>query len=124
MILFKEISIQPSRWHLDIIVSKSKPSINKFCKQRYGVDNYYDGVNECSHVESDKDSELKGYKRIVVILESLNNKSIIAHELIHALWFSAKAIGYEMNYDSQEWQAVLFEYLFNEVTNRKDYIKK
>lgn len=124
MILFKEISIQPSIWHLDVIVSKNTRSVNKFCKQRYGIDDYWDGINECSTVQSDKDSQLKGDKRLVIMLESLNNKGVIVHELIHALWHASKAIGYEMNDDSQEWQAVLFEYLFTEVCKRKDYIKK
>ena len=111
-------------WHLDVIVSKNIQLVNRFCKHRYGINDYWDGKNECCTVQSGKDSEVKGHKRIVIVLESLNDKGIIVHELIHAIWYASKQIGYEMNYDSQEWQAVLFEYLFTEVTNRKDYIKK
>lgn len=124
MILFKEISIQPSKWHLDIIVCKDKKETEQFYKDRYGIPDPEVGENECASIDSAKKGQLKGEHRIVIHLMSLSNKSIIVHELIHALWYTSKAIGYEMNYDSQEWQAVLFEYLFREVINRKDYIKK
>ncbi len=124
MILFKEIKIQPSEWHLDIVVCKNKKEINQFFKKRYGIDDYYDKPNECASLDSGIDSLLKCEKRVAILLETLSNKGVIVHELIHALWHITKRIGYEMNYDSQEWQAILFEYLFTEVCKRKDYSKK
>ncbi len=123
MILFKEIKIHPSEWHLDIIVSKNKKEINEFFKKRYGIDDYYDAPNECASVDSGKDSLLKHEKRFAILLETLSNKGVIVHELIHALWHLTKRIGLEMNYDTQEWQAVLYEYLYVETVDKKGYAK-
>ncbi len=123
MILLKQIKIHPSEWHLDIIVGKNKKEINEFCKKRYGLDDFYDMPNECSSIDSGKDSSLKGERRVVILLEKLSNKPVIVHELIHALWHLTKRIGYEMGYDSQEWQAILYEYLYTETVDKKGYVK-
>ena len=119
---FKEIKIQPSLWTLDVIVGGSQKKVNKLCKKRYGIGDYMDSEkDECSEVQTHKKSELKGERRIVIIIASLKDKRAVVHELIHAMWMFAKAIGYEMNYNTQEWQAVLYEYLFHEILDKKGY---
>ena len=119
---YKEIKLQPSLWTLDVIVGGSQKKVNKFCKKRYGINDYVDSENdECSEVTTHKKSELKGKRRIVIIIKSLKDKRAVVHELIHAMWMFAKAIGYDMNYDTQEWQAVLFEYLYDEILNKEGY---
>ena len=118
---FKEIKIQPSLWTLDVIVGGSQKKVNKFCKKRYGINDYAEAKNECSIVDTHKKSQLKGARRIVIIMESLKDKRCVVHELIHAMWMLAKGIGYEMNYNTQEWQAVLFEYLYAEILDKKGY---
>jgi predicted SprT family Zn-dependent metalloprotease len=47
------------------------------------------------------------------VMEDFDNK-VIAHELIHVMWHFAEECNLEMNYNSQEWQAILFEYLFTQ----------
>ena len=55
------------------------------------------------------------------MLKNLNDKKVVVHELIHALWHIADYIGYKLTYETQEWQAILFEYLYSEVLDKNGY---
>lgn len=127
MIKFKEIPLLPSNWTLDVIVSaKDDPHFRQFIHKRYGipiVDLERDkNLNTCNTIDSGSDSILQGETRIVVILRSLKNKEIVVHELIHALWHAARCIGYEMTVDTQEWQAVMYEYMYVQTLSSKGWI--
>ena len=101
---YKEIKLQPSLWTLDVITGGTLKKVNKFCKKRYGINDYVESEkDECSEVATHKKSDLKGERRIVIIIKSLKDKRAVVHELIHAIWMFAKVIGYDMNYDTQEW---------------------
>ena len=124
-LLLKEIPILPSAFKLDIIICSSVETIANFANKRYGatVDYYRESIslNSCNQLNSTDASELKGHTRTVVILRR-KSLDVMAHELIHALWFLASNIGYEMTYESQEWQAVLYEYMLREAM-KSDYVQ-
>lgn len=127
----KEVSFPPSTWKMDVYVYQEikefeQESIAKFFSNRYGssVDHYKEWLEEdagpfVAHISSTKESELKGYTRIVLFHDG--SDITIVHELTHALWRYAKLSGCEMNYKSQEWQAILMEYLFKEVQQEEGY---
>lgn len=71
---------------------------------------------------STEESELKGRTQIVVQLYSFD-AGIIVHEMNHALWHYANNCGLEMNFDSQEWQTIQLEYLFNRCKSKKNFTK-
>jgi hypothetical protein len=125
VLLFKEIPVLPSAFKLDVIICRDLKTVAKFCNKRYGatVEWYEENMHldSCCALYSTKQSDLKGTLRPLVILE-YKKAHIVAHELIHALWKLADCIGYEITIHTEEWQAVLYEYLFTE-TMKSDYIK-
>lgn len=125
-ILFKEIKIQPSVWHLDIIVCANPEKIGKFLNKRYGIpihELYDKHILDCTTViEGMKGSDIGEEKRVVVTLASKDIVTLV-HELVHVLWHASSQIGFEMEWESQEWQALLFENLFIEAKNFKSYKK-
>lgn len=116
----KTIRIYPSEWDLDVIVGGTKKDLENISKKRYGLTYDFPVHNECTSIDSSKDSELKGRRGVVIILKSFN-KAIIVHEIIHAIWHLSMYIGLEICYESNEWQALLAEYLFDEITNKEGY---
>jgi len=125
MILFKEIKLLPSLWILDVYVTKDIEKLSKIYQERYAIcgceaDNSEE--NEVFSIESGKKTKLNGEKRIVLCLGSLKDKSILVHELIHVLWHYGKITGSKIIDESQEWQAIFVEWLYNEIL--KDNYKK
>jgi hypothetical protein len=116
----KVVDLHPfSEWKLDVFIGGSDSQLNDIFKYRYGVD--YDGTENCVYtIDSDMQSELKGHTRIVMRVQSFDT-SIMVHELLHVLWHASKCIGFEMNYGTQEWQACMFEYLFDQCRDKKTY---
>lgn len=117
MIKFKKIKVHPSNWELDIIISKNHNQVCAFCQKKYGYDEDYKKdfpPETCLTLTSSSESETKG-RRITIIYLKAKKSSVVVHELVHAMWHITNNIGYEMNYDTNEWQAVLFEYLFEQV---------
>lgn len=128
MIKYKEIPLLPSNWTLDIIESrKHEDEFINFMHKRYGipvVDMERERfLNTCGAIDSGTKSQLKGETRIVVVVRDVKDMPVLVHELVHAMWHAAKCIGYEMRYESQEWQAVLYEYMYVQATDSKGWIK-
>lgn len=126
MIKYKEIRLMPAEHKLDIIeVEEDDKHLHAFLKARYGlpksVTRDTNNIDCCRSVSSGRKSELKGEFRVVVLVRSLKDKPVLVHELIHALWFAADRIGLDMNYDSQEWQALLFEHMYKEATDKNNW---
>lgn len=124
MIRFKEVRIQPTRWTLDVWICNKPQSLVDLFHKRYGASKeYYEEEMEANcvmHIDSTDKSELKGERRIIMILEKMDYY-VLVHELIHVLWYTAKRTGCEMNYSTQEWQAILFEYLYKECVRIDEY---
>jgi len=119
MIKFKTFKLYPSEFSLDIWigeVSEITPYyldfygfINPSCEDRK-IEN-----NECAIIYAGHGSKAKGEKRIVIKLESLSNLGIVVHEAIHALFDYSKLIGTKLEHDTTEWNALMGEYIFNEI---------
>lgn len=125
MIRFKEIRIYPSDFTLDVYVVDDASKLTDMFEQRYGADEDFIltlHTNLCLSFDTDLDSELKGYRVFVIILDKLT-PSIVSHELIHLMWQFSERVGAELNTNSQEWQALLTEYLTEEIL-KDDYQKK
>jgi len=120
---YKEIRIYPSVWTMDVIISNSEKDLKNISEKRYGIFDDPIMFNQCCSIHSEKKGELNCEKRVVLSLKSLKDKKTIVHELIHAIWHISEYVGYEMSYNTQEWQAVLFEYLYDEIlkNNYVDY---
>ena len=127
---FKEIKLLPSSWILEVVHyphDDNEDKLDIWMHMRYGIplidlQREVNG-NACHSIESGLKSELKGSKRILVVLTTLDDPGLIVHELLHALWHYSKFSGTNMNIDSQEWQALHLEYTFNEVINPKTWEK-
>ena len=117
----KTIRIYPSDWELDIIIGGTKKQLENYSEQRYGLKDDPITHNECNTIASSKESELKGKTQFCICLKSLQNKGIVVHEIVHVIWHIGESIGYKIVYDSQEWQAILFEYIFNEIVKADGY---
>lgn len=123
---FKEIRLYPSEFTLDVFISKNPFKLKDILRKRYGAtDDFILSLkpNLAIRINSDKDSEMKGLVCFMLFLED-NKPSLVGHELIHTLWQFADLTGAEMNYHSQEWQAMFIEYVTNEIMNDKNYTKK
>lgn len=117
----KTIRIYPSIWEMDIVIGGTKKQLETYSEQRYGLKEDPITHNECITITSSKESELKGKTQFCICLKSLKDKGILVHEIVHLIWHIGESIGYKIVYDSQEWQAVLFEYIYNEILNHEGY---
>jgi len=123
---FREIDIQPTMWKLDVIVTKNMDrKACDFMSKRYGAnwESYYNDASTDSvcTIHGTESSELGSRTRFVMILRGLSEKKIIVHELIHVLYRLEEHIGMEINANSQEWQALMMEYLFDETCKVEKY---
>lgn len=107
------IKLIPTLFQLDLWIGESKDIFNDYGK-RYGLKDFDISDNELSTIESAIDSPMKGHKLFVMKLQSFD-RATITHELIHLLWHVGKNTGANINYKSQEWQALFVEYVFNEI---------
>ena len=117
----KVIRIYPSVWDLDVIVGGTQKELEEISKKRYGLTYNFLQHNECTSIDSAINSELKGRRGVVVTIKNTTDKLTIVHEIVHAIWHIADYIGYKITYDTQEWQAILFEYIFDEITKKEGY---
>jgi len=125
---FKEVPLLPSNWMMDVVECSRKHAdkLAIWMHQRYGLPMHLlepDDINACHNIESGTNSPLKGHKRILVVVEDLKRDDIMVHELIHALWYYAKNTGSEMSFDTQEWQAIMYEYMYKQVNDPKEWEK-
>lgn len=127
MIIHREIRYYPSLWKLDVFVLsyKDREKLSDIFHKKYGAskDYYLDEIDfkPCViTIDSTNWSELKGERRIVMILYN-RNLSIIVHEIVHAVWHYSNGSKCAINHESQEWQALLTEYLFDEIRDFKEY---
>lgn len=112
----KEIRIRPANWTLDLIICNDQAKLDTFLDERYSVQKLVSSLNVTTNLRLRSTGEM----RIVIALEKMDYY-ILVHELVHAMWMIGKHVGYEMNYDTQEWQAVLFEYLYKECVRIDEY---
>ncbi len=123
---FKQINLLPSEWQLDVWVCDNPHNIADAFSERYGAskEHYLEEFypNQVTRIDSTDESILAGRTQVVMQLASFD-KCVLVHELTHVLWHYAAACGLEMNYESQEWQAVLFEFLFKQCTDKKSFTK-
>jgi len=121
----KTIRLQPSVWKLDVIVTKSEKKAIKHQVKKYGLkkpilEEEKQHLNTVTTVYYKKKG--KPTARVLMILESLE-PGLVVHELTHVLWQYSKRAGVEVNFESQEWQALMMESLFNQVIDEKGYKK-
>lgn len=120
----KTIKLLPTDFYLDVWVGGSVATLAKAFAKRYGASvEYYKedmGINSLSTINTTNESELKGHTRFVMILQRKNNK-VIVHEILHLLWHMNKRIGLEMSFESQEWQACMFDYVYAEIIDKYGY---
>lgn len=114
--LFKEIRLLPTHFDLDVLVSSCEKTARLFISERYldfpgDNEQVINTVNVLPLEVNNKQCE----PRILLVLENLRDKAILAHELIHVLWALSELVGTEMSKDSQEWQAHMVSYLFQEI---------
>jgi hypothetical protein len=123
----KEIKLLPSQWTMDVVecANEDYEKLDVWMSKRYGIPmcELDDGhnINAVHSIESSPKSPLKGRRLILLALNDLNDDGVLVHELLHVLWHHAKHVGYNMDYESQEWQAIMIEYIFNEVKDKKGW---
>lgn len=117
-----ELDLMPSDWVLDVFISDNYDIVNSFTQKRYDtkLKNLGDYLGCAALVQSGEDSKLKGEKRLVVYLEDWDI-NVMAHELIHILWKYSEVTGSEMNKESEEWQAIMYTYMFKECCKMDNY---
>lgn len=126
LIRVKEIPLLPSNWTLDIIWGGTKKQAAQYMNRRYGAGSEYyeekmrDKTSFFTVVSATPQSLCRGESRPFIYLHKWSELTIV-HELVHALWGVAWCVGYEMNDDTQEWQAVLYEYLYKHAIDRNGY---
>jgi len=119
----KVIRLVPANWHLDVFLGGTKDERNELMLSLFGIPDELPNADDYVHVmQSTKRAQYKGHKRIILVVEKLDAK-VVVHEMMHVLWRANVLIGYEMNYESQEWQATFMEYLFVEIMDKKGYMK-
>lgn len=134
MIRYKEIKLIPTLFSLDVYIVGDRYSEKKIItesdrktiatifnnKYGHGYEYWYENsntVNEVFASNGDKKSEHGETRRIVMVINPCIKT--LVHEMIHVLWYLADASGLDMNYKSQEWQALMGEYIFTEIKEFK-----
>lgn len=133
MIRYKEVKLLPTLFSLDVYIVgdryvndsmsiKDRKTLSKILQDKYGsgYEYWYEEMEDANMVftiTSTKKSEYKGQVRIVMIINP--SLKVLVHEIIHAQWHLSKATALDMNYNSQEWQAVMYEYIFTEIKDFK-----
>jgi hypothetical protein len=120
----KTIKLLPTDFYLDVWIGGSVTTLSEAFSKRYGASvEYYKeslGINSLQTINSTLQSELKGETRFVMLLQTKKNQ-VIVHEILHLLWHMHKRIGLEMTFDSQEWQAWMFDYVYSEIIDKYGY---
>ena len=118
MIKFKSIKLHPSDFKLDVWVGDTL-EVASYYLDYYGFSiNRTEGNignNECALIYSSDKSKAGGEKRIAIKLVSLDDVGIVVHEMIHSLFEFSNVVNTELKYDTTEWNALMGEYIFNEI---------
>lgn len=123
----KTIPLLPTHFSLDVLITNKEKTAIKFQHKEYGLSKESlkkegQQVNTVATIDSQKKSKYKGERRICLILEGFK-PAIVVHELIHVLWHLSKYSGLDINYNSQEWQALFMEQLYVQIMDKSNYKK-
>lgn len=125
MIKLKEIRLFPSVWYLDVYVIENKddaPFLHEILSRRHGnPPKFYKkhtDIDATHLLESTIESEL-AETRVVVIYDG--DIITLVHELLHVIWYFGNCTGAKITKETQEWQALLYEYLYSECTSKEGW---
>lgn len=127
-IKYKEIRVYPSDFIMDVVEAPKEDSkeMIEFLKERYSIntDEFFDSHQTwdfCATIEPGTKNKVKNQIRVLLCVDNLDRADIVVHELVHALYRISDFLQLEVHYDSQEWQAVLMEFLFKEIYTVKGW---
>ena len=125
MIKFKEIRLYPTMHHVDVWITEEPSSLNDIFMKRYGmkqsdIDNDPINSDECMLLYTQKESDLNGEKRFVIVLNNNKDAHVVVHEVNHLKWQLSGETGLEINTHSQEWQSYFMDYITEEIL-KDDY---
>lgn len=122
-ILFKEIPLLPTTFHVDVWICDDMKLLSEKFHKRYGASiEYYkeELIGNCvQSITSTVDAELKAITRIVMIVDDFT-ASIITHEINHVLHHLSDHCHIEIT--AQEWCSYMLEYLFEQCIDEKSFI--
>lgn len=105
--------IPPTDFTITVIISRSIEKARKYIMDSF-IDIHEIGKENIQLNMVARFACLENGSNIVMTLKS-KNPAVATHEIIHVLWHIGDMANLEMNYDSQEWQAYLAEYLMNKI---------
>jgi len=115
--MYKRIELPPTLFSLDIFVSDDIEFITTKCSELYGKSKeFYKEELSFDIVWEQKDIEDK--TRILLILQNYDI-DIIVHEIVHVIFRLSDLTHIEVNTDSQEWVALMSEYIYKEIIKTK-----
>lgn len=124
-ILFKEIPLLPTKFHVDVWVCNDITLLPEKFHKRYGasIEYYKDALinNSVVSLISTPDAELQSTQRIVVTIDNFDT-NVIVHESNHVVYHLSKHCNLETDYNSQEWHSYMLEYIFEQCIDEKSYI--
>lgn len=121
--LVKTIRLHPSQFECDIIVTETSEGLKELSMKRYGMVEEQDviHINECSYIYTGINSDLKGIKRFVICIESLDDIRVVVHESLHLLWQYGEATKCKITTETQEWQCIFFEDIIDQILDKTGY---
>lgn len=122
----KQINLLPTEFVLDVWIEKDLDKLAKQFHKYYGASEEYYSNNlspyQVSTANTTTKSLSKGHTKIIMNLKQIDGR-IVTHECMHVLWHLHNITGLEMNYDSQEWQAYMIDYLYHNIMDTSNYKK-
>jgi hypothetical protein len=128
-IRFKTLKLLPTFQVLDVWLCNNSVDLAECFVKRYGASlEYYKRELHKSRMYSGtvrqitgtQKSEIKGNQHIVCII-NVFRRGIIAHEIIHILFYLNEDTGVQINTTADEWSAYMMEYLIDEISDLKTY---
>lgn len=121
-VLCKTIDLYPSDFKCDIIITENYKYLDKLGVERYGLAEDAEPIrpDSCTTFITGINSHLKGRTIFVICLGSFRER-VIVHEILHLLYQCSKEIGWEMGTESQEWQCLMLDYIYNQIVDKKGY---
>lgn len=120
--IHKEILLLPTQFVLDFWCFSNKAEAVDNFSTKYGLSEYKIGKwitsDQVSIIESTTDSLLKGEKRIVMNVSTMN-ELVIVHEIVHVIFKLHRLCNIEIGNKSQEWVAYMSEYIYDEILKMK-----
>ncbi len=122
---FKKIKLNPSVWELHILVSKDHIKSRRFLKKEYRLkdDDTWRSLNFVQTIDSGNKSKHNGESLIFMHLSSNKDYETIVHEIVHVMHRMQNLFGVDLGWDSQEWQALMQEYIFKKIISKKKWKK-